>query len=87
MVADFGFQHLSAGDLLRAEVQKGSALGQQLDATMKVTTPLYAQTTPRGFLVTWRFGEPLTTSFTKSDLRATPDWKQGLQTIDGRARK
>ncbi|GAQ90693.1 adenylate kinase [Klebsormidium nitens] len=35
MVADFGFQHLSAGDLLRAEVQKGSALGQQLDATMK----------------------------------------------------
>ena len=30
-----GFRHLSTGDLLRAEVKKGSELGSSLEATMK----------------------------------------------------
>ena len=32
---DFGFLHLSAGDLLRAEVAKGTEQGKELEATMK----------------------------------------------------
>ena len=32
---EFGFLHLSAGDLLRAEVAKGTEQGKELAATMK----------------------------------------------------
>ena len=35
IVRDFGFTHLSAGDLLRAEVASGSELGQECEALMK----------------------------------------------------
>ena len=35
IVAKYGFKHLSAGDLLRAEVQSGSAVGQQCAQIMK----------------------------------------------------
>ena len=32
---EFDFFHLCAGDLLRAEVAKGTAIGKELEATMK----------------------------------------------------
>ena len=32
---EYGYKHLSTGDLLRAEVKSGSALGKELDAVMK----------------------------------------------------
>lgn len=32
---DFGFTHLSAGDLLRSEVAKGTNQGKELEAMMK----------------------------------------------------
>ena len=35
IVAKYKLTHLSAGDLLRAEVKSGSATGQQLESTMK----------------------------------------------------
>ena len=35
IVADFGFTHLSTGDLLRAEVEKGSELGKKITEIMK----------------------------------------------------
>ena len=35
IVEDFGFLHLSAGDLLRAEVAKGTEQGKELEAAMK----------------------------------------------------
>ncbi|XP_024538873.1 adenylate kinase isoenzyme 5 [Selaginella moellendorffii] len=35
MVRDFGYSHLSTGDLLRAEVASGSELGKQCDTLMK----------------------------------------------------
>ena len=35
MVDKFGFCHLSAGDLLRAEVAKGSDIGLKIDSIMK----------------------------------------------------
>ena len=35
IVEDFGFFHLSTGDLLRAEVAKGTAQGKELEAIMK----------------------------------------------------
>ena len=35
VIAKFGFDHYSAGDLLRAEVASGSAMGQDLENTMK----------------------------------------------------
>lgn len=35
IVEEFGFLHLSAGDLLRAEVAKGTEQGKELAATMK----------------------------------------------------
>jgi adenylate kinase family enzyme len=35
IVEEFGFLHLSAGDLLRAEVARGTEQGKQLAATMK----------------------------------------------------
>jgi adenylate kinase family enzyme len=34
-VEEFGFLHLSAGDLLRAEVARGTEQGKELAATMK----------------------------------------------------
>ncbi|TPX38130.1 hypothetical protein SmJEL517_g00167 [Synchytrium microbalum] len=35
LVEEFKYNHIAAGDLLRAEVAKGTELGQQLDAIMK----------------------------------------------------
>ena len=35
IVQDFGFTHLSAGDLLREEVAKGTSQGKQLEEMMK----------------------------------------------------
>ena len=35
IVQDFGFTHLSAGDLLREEVAKGTSQGKQLEDMMK----------------------------------------------------
>lgn len=35
IVEEFGFLHLSAGDLLRVEVAKGTEQGKELEATMK----------------------------------------------------
>lgn len=35
IVKEFGFVHFSAGDLLRQEVAKGTAQGQQLEELMK----------------------------------------------------
>ncbi|EFJ20739.1 hypothetical protein SELMODRAFT_5337, partial [Selaginella moellendorffii] len=35
LVRDFGYSHLSTGDLLRAEVASGSELGKQCDTLMK----------------------------------------------------
>lgn len=35
IVTDFGFKHLSAGDLLRAEVNSGSDVGKECDTLMK----------------------------------------------------
>ena len=35
LVREFNYHHLSAGDLLRAEVSRGSELGKELDAMMK----------------------------------------------------
>jgi len=35
IIADFGFKHLSVGDLLRAEKTTGSALAQEIDNCMK----------------------------------------------------
>lgn len=35
IVAKYGLSHLSSGDLLRAEVQSGSARGAQLTKTME----------------------------------------------------
>ena len=35
IVQDFGFTHLSAGDLLREEVAKGTPRGQQLQEIMR----------------------------------------------------
>ena len=32
IVKKYGLQHLSTGDVLRAEIAKGSELGQQIDA-------------------------------------------------------
>ncbi|KAI8904443.1 hypothetical protein EDD86DRAFT_249807 [Gorgonomyces haynaldii] len=35
IIKNFGYAHLSTGDLLRDEVKRGTALGQQLEADMK----------------------------------------------------
>jgi hypothetical protein len=35
IVEDFGMKHISLGDLLRAEVNKASSIGQQIDGMMK----------------------------------------------------
>ena len=35
IVKDYGFCHLSSGDLLRAEVKSGSERGQRLNAIME----------------------------------------------------
>ena len=42
LVAEFGWTHLSAGDLLRAEVARGTELGRELDRMMRegVIVPL-----------------------------------------------
>ena len=35
MVSEFNFAHLSTGDLLRGEVEKGSPLGREVEETMR----------------------------------------------------
>lgn len=35
LVRDFGFYHLSTGELLRAEIAKGTKLGKEIDALLK----------------------------------------------------
>ena len=35
VVSDFNFAHLSTGDLLREEVNKGSPIGREMEETMK----------------------------------------------------
>jgi adenylate kinase len=46
IVAKYGFTHLSSGDLLRAEVQSGSARGKQLTEIMErgELVPLVSET-------------------------------------------
>jgi len=47
LAAEFNYAHLSAGDLLRAEVQKGNTLGIELDAMMKQGKIVPMETTMR----------------------------------------
>jgi len=35
VVSEFNFAHLSTGDLLRGEVEKGSPLGREVEETMR----------------------------------------------------